>query len=183
MAKGWYIIKGVQDGDRTVEEQLTGLGTICANAPGKTVLDLGCAEGLIGLHLVQQCHAATVHGFSLVASEIEVGQRLCAGLPIRLQEANLNEAAQWVPHAGPRYDMVLLLSILHKFKKPGDVLDLALQRAGDWVAVRLPAPVINDTRSGNVPFDVRPVLAKDFELVETPRGPRNEWQTLWRRRT
>jgi len=183
MAKGWYIIKGVQDGDRTVEEQLTGLGTICANVGGKTVLDLGCAEGLIGLHLVQKCGAAHVDGFSLVKSEIAVGERLAAGLPIALNAADLNEARTWLPHAAARYDVVLLLSILHKFSRPGDVLELALERAGDWVAVRLPAPIINDARSNWKPFDVRPVLQEQFDLVETPKGPRNEWQTIWRRRS
>lgn len=182
--KGWYIIPGVQDGDRTVEEQLTGLRTIQNEARGCTVLDFGCAEALISRHLVAHCGALSSVGFSHVPAEIEVGRRACEGLPITLHALDLNDFRPWraVNPLAPRYDIVLLLSILHKLKDPLGFLGLALEHAGDWVAVRLPSPVIQDYRSGGRVFRVRPVLRASFDLVEEPAGPRGEWCSLWRRR-
>jgi hypothetical protein len=185
MKKGWYIIDGVQDGDRRVEEQLIGLQSIASNALGRSYLDFGCAEALIAKHLVEKCGAASVDGLSLVASEIEVGRMMCKGLPITLHVCNLNAFTTWLhdnPTAlKPEYDTVLLLSILHKLKRPDLFLSAAVQYA-DEVVIRLPAPVIVDYRSGHRPFDIpKQMRAAGFAMVEEPKGPRDEWCSIWRR--
>ena len=39
-------------GDRTFEQQMTGLDWLAEACRGKSVLDFGCAEGLISIHLL-----------------------------------------------------------------------------------------------------------------------------------
>jgi len=180
--KGWFIIEGVQDGDRTVREQLTGLGTIQRLAKGATILDFGCAEGLIAMDLAR-AGAASVRGFSMVPTEIDTGRRLVGELPVTLKCVDLNRWNEWnSAHLEPPADIVLLLSILHKLKRPDEFLRAALALARSLVVVRLPAPVIHDARSQYRRVNVEAHLVKHFELVEKPKGPRGEWQTIWRRR-
>lgn len=184
--KGWFAVNGVQEGDRTVAEQLTGMDTVLANARDKTVLDFGCAEGLISLALVKDHGARSAFGVSVVKTEILAGRKLCEGYPVTLRRINLDNFAKWEfakpPELAHQYDIVLMLSILHKLRYPGVFLERVLAYAGDLVVVRLPFPVINDYRSRHVPCDVRPILEKSFVLVEEPVGPRGEWLSLWARR-
>jgi predicted RNA methylase len=176
------VIEGVQDGDRTLREQLTGMSTIERLVKGATVLDFGCAEGLISMHLAR-AGAAKVLGFSMVPSEIDTGRRLIGELPVELRAVDLNRWAEWAAeHPLRRHDVVLLLSILHKLKRPDQFLRQALELAGSIVAVRLPGPVIDDARSDHRRVNVEAHLVKQFDLVEKPKGPRGEWQTIWRRR-
>lgn len=186
MEKGWFIIDGVQEGDRYVTEQLTGLGMLEDNAKGCSVLDFGCAEGLISRHLVQTCGASGAVGLSLVGREIEQGRRQCDGLPIALHQVNLDEFRGWLdafPNELQPADIVLLLSILHKLKHPLRFLDLALRYARNMVAIRLPGPVIIDARSDRVPYNVKQHMRnRGFILADKPKGPRGEWLTIWQRR-
>ena len=185
MHKGWFKLRGVQDGDRTVTEQLTGLGAVCRDAFGKTVLDLGCAEGLIGLHMINRCGAQMVHGLSIVKTEIAVARELAKGArgPAKFFHADLNNFAKIEtanpPLLLPKYDVVLLLSILHKLKNPEDILNRMLKYAAATVVIRLPRPVIVDVRSSNRRFDVRAHMQKTHTLVEEPKGPRDEWMGIF----
>lgn len=184
--RGWFAVDGLQSGDRTLAEQLTGLDPVLQRAPGQAVLDLGCAEGLIARTLVQK-GARSADGLSVIWPEIALGRRLCQGLPVRLWCADLNEIRAWeARHPGrlaPRYGIVLLLSILHKLKDPAALLAWALDHASDLAAIRLPAPVIADWRSDHRPFDVRAAIAHDahFSIVAEPEGPRGEWLAIIRR--
>jgi SAM-dependent methyltransferase len=185
MHKGWFKLRGVQDGDRTVTEQLTGLGAVCRHAFGKTVLDLGCAEGLIGLHMLNRCGASMVHGLSIVKTEIAAARELAKSAlgPAKFFHADLNGFAK-IASANPplllaKYDVVLLLSILHKLKNPEDILNRVLKYAAGTVAIRLPRPVIIDVRSGNRRFDVRAHMQKTHALIEEPQGPRDEWMGVF----
>jgi 2-polyprenyl-3-methyl-5-hydroxy-6-metoxy-1,4-benzoquinol methylase len=52
--KGWLSVPGIREhADRTLAEQMLGLDKAVAECKGKRVLDLGCAEGLIGLEFAK----------------------------------------------------------------------------------------------------------------------------------
>jgi len=173
--RGWFITPE-QDGDRTLEEQLLGLDLVLAEAAGSTVLDLGCAEGLIGREFALR--GATVHGLTIVETEVEAGRVFCAGLPVQIDRCNLMDPA-W-PVAGS-FDIVLALSIAHKMWDPYAFLRQVHGRAQRMIAIRLPNRVHNDARSNHQPID--PVRAfTDFDLIAEPVTCRGEWLGIFKRR-
>jgi 2-polyprenyl-3-methyl-5-hydroxy-6-metoxy-1,4-benzoquinol methylase len=185
--KGWFKIAGVQDGDRTLEQQLKGLETISEAFAGAHVLDLGCAEGLIGRHCVDAWKASSVDGITTIQYEIDEALRQCAGRPMRFYKADLRHRGEYAAlELRPRYGVVLMLSILHKLRKPLDCLAWALERCGGIAVIRLPAPVIVDARSNFQPADVRAFMNERADLVAEPRtcvepiSGRPEWMGVWR---
>jgi 2-polyprenyl-3-methyl-5-hydroxy-6-metoxy-1,4-benzoquinol methylase len=109
--KGWYQIPGVQVGDRTLSEQLIGLEPLFELAPGKTILDLGCAEGLISLELMN-AGAVLTHGVEAVGSRVDHAREHFQSRDAAFYHADLNEFGG-APPVGllESYDIVLLLSI------------------------------------------------------------------------
>lgn len=134
--KGWFKWDGVQDGDRTAEEQLRGLEAALAVCKGKTVLDLGCAEGFIAAAFAK-AGASRVVGIELLADHVAVGRKVCAGLPVDLI---VNELAAWIAgHPDPeQFDIVLALGIAHKILYPGTVIEFAAKSAKELVVFRGP---------------------------------------------
>lgn len=187
MHKGWFKIPGVQDGDRTVAEQLLGLETIASRFRGRHVLDLGCGEGLIGRHAVDAWGATLVHGVTAIQYEIDEAMRQCARRPMRFFRADLrDELAMLERRLQGSYHVVLMLSILHKQRDPLQCLEWATAQATELVVIRLPAPVLVDARSGSVPYAVRDWMNERFTLLGEPvtciepvsRKP--EWMGVWR---
>lgn len=189
--KGWFKIQGVQDGDRTIEQQMKGLGILCAEAANKTVLDLGCAEGLVGMRLISEHGASAVDGLSLVRQEVETGERLAmeSGLCMRLHCVNLNDAEAWCAEnralLRERYDIVLMLAILHKLKAPLACLDFVVREFGPELMVIRTAEAtpgyVQDTRSGSRRFDVVAHLKGRYTLEKAVNGPLSEWTGYFRR--
>lgn len=189
MHKGWFRVAGVQDGDRTLESQLKGLEAIAGAFAGKTVLDLGCAEGLIGRRCVDAWGAASVDGVTSVQYEIDAARRLCAGRPQRFIKGNLasidgrNAVAA---HLAASYDIVLLLSVLHKVQAPMRFLEWAVLRARELILIRLPASVIDMERCRPGVHPVGPWMAERFDLVVEPPtciepvSRRPEWMGIYR---
>lgn len=174
--KGWFAIKGRQKGDRRPSEQMIGLERLLDLAPGASVLDLGCAEGLIALRMID-AGATEADGLESVASRVETGREIAAGRPMRFHVTDL-ERFHTDPPADllPEYDLVLVLSIAHKMPQPGAFLAAAAARCRKAMAVRLPAPVIKDARSRYVPCDVpRLLLELGFGALWFAEGPRGEW--------
>jgi hypothetical protein len=182
--RGWFVGPGIR-GDRTLAQQMVGLDQLVQAAPGRTVLDLGCAEGMIGL-VMMRAGAAALDGIDLVRNRVEAAGRNAeaAGLAARFWCQDLDGFADWPPaDLAPRYGIVLALSIAHKLARPDRFLEAAASRCDDLLAVRLPAPVIEDRRSGFVPVDVPALLdAAGFDLAATPPGSFGEWIGLFRRR-
>jgi len=132
--RGWFKVAG-QDGDRSVKEQLLGLEPALAAAKGKTVLDLGCAEGAIAMEFAKA--GATVTGIELLADHLAVARQICKGHPVTLIQAELKE---WIEtHPQPeQFDIVLALSIAHKLHEPGVLLSFAARSAKEMVVFRGP---------------------------------------------
>lgn len=165
--------------ERTIEQQWTGLELI--DWTGKSVLDLGCAEGEIAIR-ARQSGAGGVWGVEHREDYVRAARKRCPSVTWLC--ADLNE---W-PDAAPnrRWDVVLMLAVLHKLRRPDVRLRTFARMAEDLVIVRLPpdtGPVIVDQRSGNVRFDTRPIMVTaGFKLdAEHKAGPRGEYMAYWRR--
>jgi 2-polyprenyl-3-methyl-5-hydroxy-6-metoxy-1,4-benzoquinol methylase len=183
---GWFRIKGVQNGPRSVQEQLLGLEGIEQICAGKTVVDFGCAEACIAARMIE-CGANRVDALDCNAELLGAAMELYAehvrSGALVLHHANLRDFLGERPaDILTRYDVVLLLSIVHKMRNPLTFLRQAMAIAGDWVAVRLPKCGVNVTKDGAQRFDVMPVLRAEFDLVEEPATCRGEWLGIYRRR-
>jgi SAM-dependent methyltransferase len=181
--KGWFDMPG-RPGDRTFKQQLMGLDWLFANCAGKTVLDAGCAEGLIALECIK--HGATsVHGVELVEDRVRLARKAATNrYASALATFEVGDMNDWVPPH--KYDIVLGLAILHKLKDPSRAA-ARLAMAAEWAVIfRLPpagAPTIVDRRSGNTPHAIGSVMsARGFRLEEaTNDGPYLEWVGRWER--
>lgn len=187
-AKGWFGIAGIQAGDRTFADQVTGLlphFQVEQGEPFTTALDLGCAEGLVAAYLTRERGFRYVQGIEAVARPVAVAHAVCAGLPVTITHANGNDLRSMVmSELGPllqSYDLVLALSILHKLRDPNEALRCCAMLAGRRLIVRTPKPVICDKRSEYVEIDVRGILVSQMglRLVAEPAGPRGEWQGVF----
>lgn len=177
--QGWFHTTN-RPGDRSIDQQLLGLDKLFSECVGKTVLDVGCAEGLISIELAKR-GAVAVHGVEIVKGHVEVGSRLRKSLPVTLEHADANT---WAPKR--EYDIVIMLALLHKLKDPSAACARFVARARELVVLRLPplhAPTIIDERSGRVPHDIGKVMKScGFELVREARdGPFEEWLGYYKR--
>lgn len=167
-------------GDRTVEQQLMGLDWLWANCKGRTVLDAGCAEGVITVKCAQ-AGAIAVHGIELVPDRVKWANKLRGDLPATFEVGDMET---WRPRR--QYGIVLALAILHKLKDPGACAAALANAARHAIMVRLPpvgAPTIIDRRSGFVPHRIGEVIeACGLTLVnQSNDGPYGEWVGLWTR--
>jgi SAM-dependent methyltransferase len=175
------------DGDRTLAQQLMGLDRLWRRVPGKTVLDVGCAEGEISLECARR-GAVGVLGIEIRADAVAAAdhQRLHAlkGGPAESCWFQVEDANTFTPAI--KYDVVLLLAILHKLKDPTAAVRRYAEAAREWVVIRLPpenAPNVVDPRSGNVPHYI------DVEMIKSGFrrdflgniGPFGEWMGYYRR--
>lgn len=177
--RGWFHTDG-RPGDRTLNQQLLGLAPLFAECKGKTILDVGAAEGLIAIEL-GKAGALAVHGIEVVAEHVEVGNRLRGDLPITFE---VQDANTWIPKRD--YDIVIALALLQKLKDPSTVCARLAASCLDLMVLRLPpdlAPTIVDDRSGRKPHHTHKVMeAAGFDLISHGKnGPFGEWVGFWRR--
>ena len=152
--KGWFSTPG-RPGDRTLDQQLNGLGPLLAAARGKTILDVGAAEGLISIELAK-AGAVAVHGVEIVPEHVKVANKLRGDLPITFE---VGDANVWQPKRN--YDIVIALALLQKVRNPTAVAARLAASAIDMVVLRLPpahAPTIIDSRSNNEPHHIGTVM-------------------------
>lgn len=180
---GWFDIPGVRRGQRSLAEQMTGLEHALAQANGKTVLDLGCAEGLIAIEFARV--GATVTAVEQFDVHALVAQKLFTEHPtIDLVQADYQE---W---KAPRsYDIVLALAVLHKAESVQDGLRkiLSLTAPGGLLVFRWPSwvrkdMVLRSKHSGRSKVNtIRELSEAGFTLTLTTEGPRSESVQYWRR--
>ena len=124
------------------EVRLTGLESLIANARGRTVLDLGAAEGWIARTFLE-AGSATVHGFELDESRVRAAQTLCANFAgTQFRQADLSDwKALRARHSDVllhSYDIVLYLGIHHHLTQEGrrETLAGAASLAKSFLAIR-----------------------------------------------
>jgi 2-polyprenyl-3-methyl-5-hydroxy-6-metoxy-1,4-benzoquinol methylase len=177
---GWFVTRR-RAGDRTIQQQMTGLEPLLADVSGRSVLDVGCAEGLIGVECAK-AGASKIDGVELVAGHVDLGLRLARKWKnVRLQEGDANS---FVP--AERYDVVLLLAILHKLRNPSQSCRTLADACEGLCVIRYPSSsvgeVIVDDRSQCETHDIGAVMLDLGFLVEqVTAGPFAEQTYFYRR--
>lgn len=178
----WFAVNG-QPGDRTLEQQLIGLKPLFAEVRGKTVFDVGCAEGLIAIELAK-AGASRVTGLEVREFAVRAANMGTRGHPAaRLCKFFSGDANTHAPTE--QFDIVLMLAVLHKLKDPATSCARLAAAARELVVIRLPpatAPVVVDKRSGNKQFDIDAVMrSAGFVFDQMTMGPFGEWVGYYRR--
>lgn len=183
--KSWFAV-GRGEYERVLTDQMKGLRPAidevrAAKLKGRplTVLDVGCAEGLIGMELAK-AGAIHVHGVELVPERVADANRLRGSLPCSYEIGNV---ATYNPRKP--YDVLLALSILHKLPNPTAALyRLVHSFCQRMVVIRLPpgrGPLVVDPRSNNEPHDLDGTLQQlGFTLEQETEGHLGEWVGYWR---
>lgn len=143
----WFII-GENGGQVPLKRQLMGLQNIAVE--GRTVLDVGCAEGLTSLHMSAK-GAALVHGVELRERAVEVAQSI-AGFTgqserVRFYHGDMRTPERALRQKGmlERYDVVFAMASIQKLKRLAvPVTRMLAEMCGETFVVRLPEPVIPD---------------------------------------
>lgn len=176
---GWFTLPG-HPGDRTLEQQLTGLEQLILEVKGKTVLDVGCAEGLVGITCAK-AGALSTHGIEIVHKHVVFAVGYKGDLPCTFEKADANE---YVPRQ--QYDIVLMLAVLHKLKNPTEACIRFAKAAKNLCIIRMgadKAEIIVDARSLYVPHFIGVTMREQgFVMERMERGPYNECTWYYRRR-
>jgi len=182
LRKGWFVIPGVQDGDRTVEEQMIAVRPALAEAAGKSVLDLGCAEGLIGREFAR-AGAAEVFGLDSVGGHLQVATQQCIGLPMKFRQADFQVVAAGEPER--QFDIVLALGVVHKMEHPADGVNFAAKSARLLVLFRAKGGTTDGivrSKFGHDFCDAHQLMRQHgFWLEKIVDGTRGEAVEYWRR--
>lgn len=182
-SKGWFHTEG-REGDRTIEQQMQGLSPLWPIIYDKSVLDIGCAEGLISVECIHH-GARHVRGIEIVPGHVDVARSLSRTLPYGSIAFQVADANSFVPSVGCQYDVVLMLAILHKLRDPVACCKRFAEAATEMCVIRLPpetAPTVVDSRSGSVPFDINAAMEQcGFVLERVTLGHLAEWTGYYRR--
>jgi len=180
--RGWFDLPE-RPGDRTLEQQLRGLEPLFAEVKGKSILDIGCAEGLISLEAAR-LGARKVLGAEIVPGHIKIGNRLAAERGFSDCTFIQADADQYRPQE--HYDIVLLLALLHKLQDPIFAASHFASICDDLCVMRLSPSgrdVIVDARTNNRPFDIGAVMEEAGFVVERKElGPFDEVVWYYRRK-
>ncbi|MGA9341936.1 MAG: class I SAM-dependent methyltransferase [Rhodanobacteraceae bacterium] len=127
------------------EDRLAGLAPLIENARGKSIIDFGCAEGIVAREFLRH-GASLLHGFERDPFRVGVAAALCADFDQAVfREADLSDLpvfrAEQADLLRAKYDIVLYLGIHHHIDADAReaLLCFAIDRAQDWFAIRTPA--------------------------------------------
>lgn len=173
----WFIL-GDNNGQIPLNRQLLGLREI--QAEGKTLLDVGCAEGMMVLHFLEQ-GAKLGHGVEIRPRAVEVAQSIAGYISVsdraKFWEGDLRKPDQALNQEGmlDQYDIVFAMASLQKTKsKSGEVLQKIADKCKETLVVRLPfREVDTGWRKKSDPVDL--LAESGFELARESCGyPRGE---------
>jgi SAM-dependent methyltransferase len=181
MKHGWFEIPGIQTGPRTLREQMMGLEPLLKIVRGKSVLDLGTAEGLIAAQLAAN-GASPVHAVDCNQQILDMARSVNKKLAIRFEWCDLNHGLpKWLM---PQYDVVLALAIIHKMTDPVRAAVNYAQRTRELLVIRLPMGSKGSfkTKHNAADCDLNALLPEYGLMLEQVRpGPRGELVQYWRR--
>lgn len=175
----------MKNGPRTLAEQMQGLADALKQAEGCSVLDLGCAEGYIGMEFAK-AGASAVQGIEFNPDLVEYGRAQMSrhpALPFELVQADLADII--AAPARPQWDVVLALAILHKLKDPATGVRYCCETARELIIIRLPIGSTGLLRCKYAPHaqcDLRDEMPRlGWRRVHKAPGPRGEWVHYYRR--
>lgn len=136
----WFII-GNNGGQLDIERQDAGLSQI--DFKNKTVLEIGCAEGLVSLQNLKR-GARLSHGIEFRERAVEVAQSIAGVLgksdsakfycgDIRAAETVLNQSGML-----DQYDIVLAMAVLQKVPNQPEIFGKLLAKCSSTMVLRLP---------------------------------------------
>lgn len=141
----WFII-GDNGGQVPLKRQLMGLQNIAVE--GRTLLDVGCAEGLTSIHMAQK-GATLVHGVEIRERAVEVGQSIVGftGMSERVKfyHGDMRKPAAALGQKGmlDQYDVVFAMASIQKLRNQAvPVVELLAKMCRETFVVRLPTPEI-----------------------------------------
>ena len=186
---GWFVIPDVQTGDRTVEQQTKALAPAIAECAGKSILDIGCAEGLVGREFVR-AGARCCLGIDTVQDHIHVAMSQCEGLPMSFHLASIAQFENEPipnPFGVEQYDIVLALGVAHKLEHPRVAIEVAARYCKDLMLLRRGLRQVDGVVSSkhfNNKADTHAILRDNgFEMEKLVKGPAPFFEAVeyWRR--
>jgi predicted TPR repeat methyltransferase len=149
---------------------MSGLEQLADGCLGKSVLDLGAAEGLVARRFLQG-GAAALHGFDIVPDRVTAARRNCGEFKnAAFWQADLSDwrmfHAQQAEHLLQTYDIVLYLGLHHHLPgaSRGPTLAGAAAMSGDILALRTPDAFYEE---GQVAEGLR---SQGFQLLQEHRN-------------
>lgn len=183
-ALGWFEAPGIK-GERTLDEQLLGLEPLFSRIAGKTVTDLGCAEGLIALECMRHGARRAV-GYDNNAVFVDRARQRVTVPGIAFFERDLNQPLDEEDRAIAWAQIVLGLAVFHKLHRPETALREWASLCGELMVIRLPIHgadgVIRSKFYRSRECNINRVMPEcGFRLWRTEPGPRGEPVQYWER--
>lgn len=163
---GWFEMPGIQSGEHTLKARIKGLSPLLPYCEGGTILDVGCAEGLIGRWLYYTGAARMLHGIDKHPPFLEMARKICPGT---FFEVDLDFLPAWIETSPlqPKYDVVIALCIAQKMSDPESFIRILADRCRKAFVLHLPDRVIADPRSAGRKLDTQVLLESlGFRLVD-----------------
>lgn len=156
--------------------RLLGLKSIFAQCKDKTVLDLGCAEGIVGYNLSRE-GAKLIHGFESDENRINFVKKIFAEATANGFECLRADLSDWSFFYKQykdilldRYDIVLFLGLYHHLPSETrkHTLSEALKLCGNWFVIRTPEKFMKEEDISSF------INAHGFKLTEQNDHSQNE---------
>jgi len=179
----WFKKEKNDCGFRSLEEQMLGLEKALVKSKGKSVLDLGCAEGLISKEFLK-AGAASLTGIEMIEHYVEAAREECKEFPsAKFIHSNLMNYAY--TSNKDKFDVVLALAIIHKAMDPNDFLNLAIESCnpGGLIVIRYPilqsSGLVKSKFSNKICNVIQTMADKGFVSDEKFAGPMDEVVEYW----